>query len=35
MTVMSRLEVVDGAGWEAFVGAPLSVLVLGKSDCEH
>jgi hypothetical protein len=35
MTVTSRLEVVDGGSWEAFVGAALSVLVLGKSECEH
>jgi hypothetical protein len=31
---MSRLEVVDGGSWEAFVAAPAAVLMLGKSDCE-
>jgi hypothetical protein len=30
-----RLETVDGAGWEAFLASPWSVLMLGKSDCEH
>lgn len=32
---MERLEVIDGTNWEAFLGAPWSVLMLGKSDCEH
>jgi hypothetical protein len=30
-----RLEAIDGTNWEAFLGAPLAVLMLGKSDCEH
>jgi hypothetical protein len=30
---VSRLEHVDAQGWREFVGAPLAVLVLGKSDC--
>ena len=30
-----RLEAVDGANWEAFLGAPWAVLMLGKSDCDH
>ena len=32
---MDRLEVIDGATWEGFLTAPWSVLMLGKSDCEH
>jgi hypothetical protein len=32
---MDRLEAIDGQSWEAFLGAPLAVLMLGKSDCEH
>jgi hypothetical protein len=32
---MSRLEAIDGTNWEAFLGAPWAVLMLGKSDCEH
>ena len=32
---MPRLEVIDGVTWEAFLAAPWSVLMLGKSDCEH
>ena len=31
---MSRLESVDNQNWRAFVAAPRSVLMLGKSDCE-
>ena len=30
-----RLEAIDGANWEKFLGAPWAVLMLGKSDCEH
>ena len=30
-----RLEAIDGASWEAFLGAPWAVLMLGKTDCEH
>jgi len=30
-----RLEAIDGANWEAFLGADWAVLMLGKSDCEH
>lgn len=29
-----RFETLDGKSWEAFVSAPVAVLVLGKSDCE-
>jgi len=29
-----RLETIDGKSWEAFVAAPVAVLMLGKSDCE-
>jgi len=29
-----RLEAIDGSNWEAFVAAPVAVLMLGKSDCE-
>jgi hypothetical protein len=32
---MTRLEAIDGSTWETFVAAPWSVLMLGKSDCEH
>lgn len=32
---MDRLEAVDGGNWQAFLGAPWAVLMLGKSDCEH
>jgi hypothetical protein len=28
-----RLEAIDGTNWEAFVAAPVAVLVIGKSDC--
>lgn len=31
----TRLEAIDGASWETFLAASWSVLVLGKSDCEH
>ena len=30
-----RLEAIDGTNWEAFLGAPWAVLMLGKSDCDH
>ena len=30
-----RLELLDGTTWEPFVKAPWSVLMLGKSDCDH
>lgn len=30
---MARLEAVDGKNWREFVGTPVSVLVIGKSDC--
>jgi hypothetical protein len=30
-----RLEAIDGANWETFLGAPWAVLMLGKTDCEH
>jgi len=30
-----RLEAIDGANWETFLGAPWAVLMLGKSDCDH
>jgi len=29
-----RLEAIDGTNWEAFVAAPVAVLMIGKSDCE-
>jgi hypothetical protein len=29
----SRLEILDGATWEAFTASPVAVLMLGKSDC--
>ena len=29
-----RLEILDGKSWEAFVAAPVAVLMLGKADCE-
>jgi hypothetical protein len=32
---MERLEVIDGSSWETFLDSPWSVLMLGKSDCEH
>jgi hypothetical protein len=28
-----RLETIDGSSWEAFVAAPVAVLMIGKSDC--
>ncbi len=31
---MSRLEALDARSWEAFLAAPVAVLMLGKSDCE-
>ncbi len=31
---MSRLEMIDKENWEAFLNAPLAVLVLGKTDCD-
>ncbi|MCA9664931.1 MAG: hypothetical protein KC503_05060 [Myxococcales bacterium] len=30
---MSRLEQLEGDAWRDFVGAPVAVLMLGKSDC--
>lgn len=30
---MKKLEVIDATNWRDFVNAPLSVLMLGKSDC--
>ena len=30
---MSRLEVIEGAGWEDLLAAPAALLVLGRSDC--
>lgn len=33
MLLMSRLEALDGKTWEEFTGAPIAVLMLGKSDC--
>lgn len=33
MADTSRLETVDGGNWREFVGSPLAVLVIGKSDC--
>jgi hypothetical protein len=32
---MDRLEAIDGTTWEGLLAAPWSVLMLGKSDCEH
>lgn len=32
---MPRLEAIDGTTWEGLLAAPWSVLMLGKSDCEH
>jgi hypothetical protein len=32
---MPSLESIDGTNWEGFLGAQWSVLMLGKSDCEH
>ena len=32
---MSRLEAIDGTTWEGLLDAPWSVLMLGKSDCDH
>jgi len=31
----TQLEEIDGLSWEALVATPWSVLMLGKSDCEH
>ncbi|HTY19030.1 MAG TPA: hypothetical protein VMH82_14975 [Myxococcota bacterium] len=31
---MSRLEILDGKSWQAFLEAPAAVLVLGKSGCD-
>jgi hypothetical protein len=31
----AQLEEIDGLTWEPLLAAPWSVLVLGKSDCEH
>jgi hypothetical protein len=30
---VSRLEPIDGRTWEDLLGAPVAVLLLGKSDC--
>ncbi len=30
---MSRVEAIDGSGWEEFVASPVAVIVLGRSDC--
>jgi hypothetical protein len=30
---MKKLEVIDATNWKDFVDAPLSMLMLGKSDC--
>lgn len=35
MTTTTRLEAIDGTNWEAFLAAPMAVLMLGKTDCEH
>jgi hypothetical protein len=32
---MERLEAIHGENWQTFLTAPLAVLMLGKSDCEH
>ena len=32
---MDRLEALDGTTWEGLLAAPWSVLMLGKSDCDH
>ena len=32
---MSRLATIDGQNWEELVRAPVAVLMLGKSDCDH
>jgi hypothetical protein len=32
---MPRLEALDGTTWEGLLAAPWSVLMLGKSDCDH
>jgi len=32
---MTRLEAIDGTNWEAFLQGDWSVLVLGKTDCDH
>ncbi len=29
----NRLEKIESQNWEAFVGSPAAVLMLGKSDC--
>jgi len=34
MSDAARLEKIDGQNWEAFLAAPVAVLMLGKSDCE-
>ncbi len=31
--MMSRLEILDGTNWEEFLAAPVSVLMLARSDC--
>lgn len=31
---MSRLEKIEAGNWREFVDSPLSVMMLGKSDCD-
>ena len=33
--IMNELEALDGTTWEGLLAAPWSVLMLGKSDCDH
>ncbi len=33
MAEVGRLEAIDGRNWEDLLGAPVAVLMLGKSDC--
>lgn len=30
---MKKLEMIDASNWQDFVNAPVSMLMLGKSDC--
>jgi hypothetical protein len=32
---MSTLEILDRDTWEGFLGSPVAVLVLAKTDCQH
>jgi hypothetical protein len=34
-TIMAMLEPIDGSNWEAFLQGDWSVLMLGKTDCDH